>query len=205
MLIESTAEMTDPPASVDPELEAKFQLQQKCDDEFARFEKHRAELIKGQLEGEKNYDTLLVALSTLAIGSSFTIVKDITKGNAAPLMILAWVALACCLFAALVDRLLTYAAHRRTREVFDEEFSAWSEGAWARAENRSAGLWHNRVLDRLKWVCFGSLALGVLFLMMSVFVGWQASSSTPTSPPVIINVYNGSSPTTAPTTQETYP
>ncbi len=186
-----------------PDLEARQRLQQVCDEEFQRFEKHRGELIKGQLEGEKNYDTLLVALSTLAIGSSFTIVKDITKGNAAPLMVVAWVTLATCLFLALIDRLLTYAAHRRSREIFDEEFAAWSEGAWSRGQARSAALWHNRALDRLKWACFGTLALGVVFLMLSVFVGWQSSPSQPPSPPVIVNVYNGGMPATVPTTQPT--
>lgn len=140
-----------------------------CNDEFERYEKYRAELVKGQLEGEKNYDTTLVTLSTVAIGASFTVVKDLHGGLL--LIGCAWFFLSVCLFIALIDRLQTYLVHKKTREIFDRHFGNWTTtgvGTWDAASAEANGLFRNKYLHWLKWICFGSLLLGVAFLMLAV-------------------------------------
>jgi hypothetical protein len=180
----------------------------KCDDEFSRFDKERDTLTKAELENEKGYDTLLVTLSTLAIGSSFTILKDILRTTgASALIILSWSAFGLCLFIALADKLLSYWTHKKWREVLDAEFKTWREGAWERAQAKYPGIKFVRALPHLKWVAFVALLFGVIFLMAFVFVGTgapPAEEKTP-APPVTVNVYNGASPTTVPIIKQVPP
>ena len=177
-----------------------------CDDEFVRYEKHRSDLTKAELEAEKNFDTVLASLASLAIGSSFTVLKDITKGAGATLIITAWVALGICVFSSLLDRLLTYLTHQKWRLKFDNEFETWSEGAWQRGLDAYDKLPLINALPWLKWVSLSTLFIGVILLLAAVLYGWNVTSvvSAPASatatsplPPITVNVY-ALQPTTRP-------
>jgi hypothetical protein len=184
--------------SVDPssttEQAAKAALQKQCDEEFARYGKERETLLKAELEAEKSFDTTLVTISTLAIGSSFTVFKDVVKaGSATPLIVLAWILLGVCLFSALTDRLLSYFAHMKWRDMLDDEFNNWvangGAGAWERVLPKYEQIAGVKILRALKWVSFGSLAGGVLFLML--FVISSSPQTQAPAVPVTVNQYNG--------------
>jgi hypothetical protein len=181
----------------------KSALQKKCDDEFDWYENERPILTKAEIEAEKNYDTLLVTLSTLAIGSSFVVMKDVVRSpSASAFIVLAWCAFGLCLFVALVDRLLSYWTHLCWRKIIDKEFSPWREGARERALSAYPGIRFIWLLPWLKWVGFGLLLVGMLFLMAFVFVGTGTTAAEPKpQTPIVVNVYNGSPPTTAPATR----
>jgi hypothetical protein len=184
-------------------------LQKKCADEYARFLAARETLTKSELEAEKNYDTLLVSLSTLAIASSFTILKDVVRSSSASaLIVLSWLTFGLCLLIALTDRLLTYYAHRKYRQFLDAEFTGtWAgPGAFERAQAKYEQLKWRKPIKFLKWTAAGFLAIGLVLLMMFVFIGTgQPVVEAKPASPVIVNVYNSATPTTAPTTNPSAP
>jgi hypothetical protein len=173
-------------------------LQKKCDDEFAWYEKERPSLVKSEIDSEKNYDTLLVTLSTLAIGSSFTVLKDVTRtSSASALILLAWLTFGLCLFIALADRLLSYWTHRRWRQILDAKFAPWQEGARERALAEYPNIRLIWLLPWLKWIGLLWLLLGMIFLMVFVFIATGVAPDVPKSAtPVIVNVYNSPPSTT---------
>lgn len=204
-----TPAVPDPPK--DQPSAADVELQRKCDDEFERYDKVRADVVEAERKAETNYDTLLVTLSTLAIGTSFTVLKDVVKASgSSALLIWSWVALGVCLILALSDRLLTYWTHMRWRELLDAEFGAgdapWREGAWDRALKKYDEMRLIKVLPWLKWFGFGSLLIGLVFLMAFVFSGREGAPTTDAAPvaamaqspqaPVIVNNYNMIAPAT---------
>jgi len=173
-------------------------LQKKCDDEFAWYEKERPSLVKSEIDSEKNYDTLLVTLSTLAIGSSFTVLKDVTRtSSASALILLAWLTFGLCLFTALADRLLSYWTHRRWRQILDAKFAPWQEGARERALAEYPNIRLIWLLSWLKWIGLLWLLLGMIFLMVFVFIATGVAPEVPKpATPVIVNVYNSPPSTT---------
>jgi Na+-transporting methylmalonyl-CoA/oxaloacetate decarboxylase gamma subunit len=169
------------------------------DEEFDKYYSHRDSTCKAEDEAEKNFDTTLITLATLAIGSTFTVLKDITKGSGAVFIFLSWLALGMCLFSALVDRLLSYTTHKEWREIFDREFGIWKPGAWERAVAAHKTIRFVNWLPHLKWVGFWCLLGGVVFLMIGIMVDWRATDSSPQQSPVIVNVYAASTqPTVRP-------
>lgn len=177
-------------------------LEKQCDDEYARYLPEREQLKKSELDAEKNYDTLLVSLSTLAIGSSFTVLKDIVQhASAIALIVLAWIALGICLLSALVDRLLTYYGHKEYRRLLDKEFTGtWSgPGAFDRAYAAYKKIWWRKPLPYMKWFGFVFLSVGLILLMVFIFIAMGAKSSDEKpSVPVVVNVYNSATPVAKP-------
>lgn len=176
--------------------------------EHERYIKERSELAKTEIDAEKNFDTLLVTISTVAIGASFTLLKDVVKGTNA-WIILAWVGLLICLVGSLIDRIYTYNFHREYRRLMDDVFvninlhcgHAWKEVAARRKHLSQSKVWHffraESFLTYLKWVNGSALILGIIALMLYVYAGANnptadAATRLPfSSAPVNVNVYNG--------------
>jgi len=215
--------MSEPPASPcsDPtkSVVGPEELQKRCDEEFARYHKERDTIIKNELEAEKNFDTTLLSLSTLAIGASLTIYKDIVRaGSATPLIVISWLFLGICIFASLTDRLLSYFTHKQWRDILDGEFTHYVErggvGAWDRVLPKYEEIPWVKHLPKLKWVSFGTLALGIVFLMLFVLIAEPPKATPVVAPlvtvaptPVSVVVYAATTqPTvsTSPTTQQTF-
>jgi hypothetical protein len=180
-------------------------LQKKCDEEFTRYEVERAAVVKSEQEAEKNDDTALLTISTLAIGASFTVFKDVVRANSATcLIIMSWVSFSVCLFTALLDRLWSYDTHQKWRNVLDVEFSNWEAnggaGAWGRVLPKYDEIRFVKILPRLKYVGLWSLFVGLVFLMLfAIFATPSPQSnpigtSSPSSPNVVVNQYSGTQP-----------
>src|SRR4051794_19125084 len=102
--------------------------------EFERYYKERDELVKAKLKADENYDTLLVTISTLALGASLT--KDWVNrgtGASAAFIITAWICFALCLLVSLAHRGLTYYTHDKWIGMLDAAFSDWQPNAAGRA------------------------------------------------------------------------
>ena len=193
-------EAPNPQPPVDPAAQIA-RLEKLQAEDFARYYKEREAILKQELEAEKNYDILVVSLSTAAIGASFTLLKDMVRADGAPsFLILSWVALVGSLFTALTDRVLSYWLHRKWREQMDVEFDDWKEGIWPRLHHIHGSLPFRKWLLRLKWISFGSMLVGVMLLMAFVLAALSTPTAPPTTPstPVVVNVYNGAPPTTMP-------
>lgn len=184
------------------------ELQAACDKEFDLYEKHRERLVQGQLEGEKGYDTLLVTLSSAALGGSAFVLQGMKRGSGAAALIgIAWIALCICLGSSLLDALLTYLSHKRSREIYDKHFEKWKEpGAWAAAGRESDRLWHRRVLRVTKWLGLCALVVGVIPLFIAFFVTWGAQANddnNSAAPSQLVNVHTSpAQPAMQPTTKE---
>ena len=185
-------------ATVDADETAR--LEKVRDDEFDKYYKHHDVICKAEDDAEKNFDTTLMALASLAIGSTFTLLKDITSTPGAVLIFLSWIALAGCLFAALIDRLLSYTTHKKWRLEFDREYGDWKEGAWQRSLATRDTIRFMKWLPRLKWIGFWTLIAGLLLLLLGGVIGWHGTSAPTVAPttPVVVNVYAA---TTQPTTR----
>jgi hypothetical protein len=166
----------------------KAAREKACDNEFARYNKERDSLIKTELDAEKNYDTLLVTLSTGVIGASYVLLKDAGKmpPSTYEFLIASWVSLSLCLFGALVDRLLTYISHQKLRGAMDNQFSGWSgPGAMERAITDYNKLRWPNVLPIMKWVCFGTFFCGVGLLVPALLWNFHNGSNQPQQPIVV--------------------
>lgn len=142
-----------------------------CDREFDLYEPERQELRKTELDAEKNYDTMLVTLSSLALGLSLTILKDfVGKDKAVWLWSigLAWAAFVACLLLALWDKRLTFRTHRAWRELLDEKFADWKPGTWDDALKNYDRIPGINSIDKIKAGATVSLIVGIA--MLSVFV-----------------------------------
>lgn len=186
---------TNPPASPLDTAPAKAQEPEDQqwlkirDEEFEKYYKQREETCEAEDDAEKSYDTTLMTLASLAIGSTFTLLKDINTGGAAFLIFLSWIALGLCLFTALIDRLLSYTTHKTWREGFDNEFNKWSEGSWKRAVAAHQTIPFVNWLPTLKWVGFWSLLAGIVLLLLGGIVGWHSKAPQPNPAPITVNVY----------------
>jgi hypothetical protein len=175
--------------------------------EFAWYKEERAILTKVELETEKNYDTLLVTLSTLAIGASFALMQVTVRSSfTSAWLVVSWIAFGLCLLISLVDRLMSYWTHLWLRERMDAQFDHWSEGAKDRALDAHRENLFIKLLRWLKWVSFVLIVIGIFSLMIFAFAGaGEEAMESPKPPmpiaPIVVNVYNGFTPTTAPTLQ----
>lgn len=179
-MAEDTATTQVPPAAdpqtgngdvVTPPTKAEPSPPDECDRDFDRYERERPDVVKSELESEKNYDTLLVTLSTVALGTSLTVLKDVVGNDKAGqfwALGAAWVAFVVSLAAALYHRKLTYETHKKWREILDEEFTSWKSGAWTRAMEAYHRIPGIKAVDHMKNVAYWALIVGVVFL--SVFL-----------------------------------
>jgi hypothetical protein len=146
-------------------------LQKRCDAEFERYYKERDGWTKEQLDAEKSYDQLLVAISTLALGSSLT--KDwVSRGGFwSPIfLVVAWIAFAACLALSLLHRYFTYYTHRELVKIVDEEFRDWKRpGAMQRALEHYDEIPFIKRVERLKVWAGCSVGLGILFSLFFLF------------------------------------
>jgi len=183
--------------------------QARTDSEHERYTTERGDLIKAEGETEKNLDGLLVTISTLAIGASLTLLKDVAKGPNGWL-IFSWVMLTLCLVGSLADRIYSYKFHKNWRNELDDVFTNYNAHhrghGWKEADARLAALKVGKIwrlfkaeafLDAIKWLNAGFLTLGLIGMMMNVYVGAIPSAApAPAAPSVTVNVFNA---TTQPT------
>jgi len=173
--------------------------------EYARYTTTRSDLLKAEGEAEKNFDTILLTISSVAIAASFTLIKDVVKGTNG-WIIVSWILLGICLVGSLIDRLYTYHFHREWKDCLDDVFKSYREHcghAWKEAEARLNGLRVRKIwkfcaaqlfLDKIKWVNSFALVLGLVAMMVYIYVGANAQPQiTPTTAPAVtVNVYNSS-------------
>lgn len=157
------------PIEVDESLPSQS-TQAEIDREFDLYEKHRPDLVKGKFEWEKTFDTLVVTLSTLLVASSFTLLKDTASAASSGLLITACMLAVVCLVVALVDKLLAYRSHKKSLDIFDDEFYAWTPGAWERALKNDKRQRLEKWLEAMKWVCLGLLSCALGCLVAGAFV-----------------------------------
>lgn len=185
--------------------------QSRATAEHERYKSERSDLLSAENDAEKNFDTLLVTISSIAIAASFTLMKDVVKATTGSL-VLAWLCLGICLVGSLVDRLYTYHFHKQYRKCLDDVFMkyhehpghGWSEAQARRAELCARRIWSlfpaEKFLTAIKWMNAGFLALGLAALMLYVSINGNAgngvASSTNGSVPLNINVISSSSQAT---------
>jgi F0F1-type ATP synthase assembly protein I len=187
--------------------------QTRAQKEYDRYTKTQSDLAKSEAEAEKSFDTLLVTIATVAIGASFTLLKDVVKGTNA-WIIVAWLLLGLCVVGSLVDRLYTYQFHKKWKKQLDDVFNnyglhcghAWKEAMYRFSALRTERIWKffpaEKFLHFIKWFNGVGLVFGILALMIYVYAG-AGPSSQPTATsapgPVVVNVYTASTqPTTKP-------
>lgn len=144
----------------------------------ARYDAYRDFVAKAEMDAEKNFDTLLITLATLALGSNLAILKEVTDAKAIIIIIVAWLALILCVFAALLDRYMSYTTHKAWRLRFDKTFAQAKDATWfeeAVAYDHIRGV---QWLPRLKKFAFLSLAVGVLLLMLGIVIESLAYEET---------------------------
>jgi hypothetical protein len=143
----------------------------ECKREFDLYEPERQELRKAELDAEKNYDTMMVTLSSLAIGVSLTVVKDFIGKDKARWLLsigLALLAFVACLILAFWDKKLTFRTHRAWREKLDDKFKNWKPGAWDEAQSEYHLIAGINCIDKIKNAAEVCLISGIVLL--TVFV-----------------------------------
>lgn len=185
----------------------------RASQEYSRYTTTRSDLLKAEGESEKNFDTILLTISSVAIAASFTLLKDVVKGTNF-WIIFAWILLVLCLVGSLIDRLYTYRFHQEWKLRLDDVFNNYllhCGHAWKEADARFNALRQEKIwrlfpaeqfLRKIKWANAIVLVLGIVSMMIYVYVG--AEQQTPQTPipaanPVIVNVFNSS---TQPTTNK---
>jgi hypothetical protein len=175
--------------------------QSRADKEHDRYTKERSDLVKAESDSEKNFDTLLVTISSIAIAASFTLMKDVVKGTNG-WIIAAWALLGVCLVGSLIDRMYTYRCHKKWRDRLDDVFNnydlhcghAWKEADARLQDLRAEKVWYvfpaEKFLDRIKFINAGGLIFGLIALMIYVYVGSAPQAPAAAPQPVIVNVYN---------------
>jgi hypothetical protein len=174
------------------------------DEEFARYYKERDDWVKTQLDAEKSYDALLVAISTLGLGASLT--KDwVSRGSAsgAWCLVFAWAAFAICLIFSLSHRFFTYYTHRKWVDTVDQAFRVdWKPGAMGRAEQKYDDLPFIRFVEWTKYIAGAAVLLGIIstFIFLCLNLGGNPPTSSampaqgahqPASFSQVINIYAG--------------
>lgn len=172
----------------------------ECNREFDLYEGYRKEVLPVEREAEKSFDTFLGTISVAAIGSTFTLLSDVSKGAGKGWIIASWVFFAFCLLISLGDRLATYYVNKRGREIYDRHFAAWKSGAFAAATQEALRHPVNTVLNYTKYIATALFGIGLLLLLIGIASSWAGPSPSETSQsPVTVNVYN------VPSTQQVKP
>lgn len=162
------------PADDDPHREQR-------DRDFGRYYKEREEWVKAMLAAEQSYDTLLVTISTLALGASLT--KDwVTRpsGIGDFFLVLGWLAFVLCLGLSLLHRYWTYYTHQIWIDKCDEVFGTWSPDVWSRCSTAYDSVPKVKVVESVKKWAGIALAVGIVssfFLLLTERYG-----STPAAP-----------------------
>ena len=166
-----------------------------CNREFDLYESYRKDVLRIERQAEKSFDTFLGTICVAAIGSTFTLLGSVDKGDGKGWIIASWVFFAVCLLLSLCDRLATYHVNKRGREIYDKHFDAWSEGAFKRATAEALAQPLNYVLEYTKWIATVLFSLGLLSLFIGIASSWSPVAASTLQAPVVMNVYN------VPTTQ----
>ena len=176
--------------------------------DFQRYWKERDEWVKAMLDAERSYDTLLVTISTLALGASLTkdwVAKPTGLGDF--FLVLAWTAFAACLGLSLLHRYWTHYTHQTWISECDKVFKEWTPDVWERCDTAYNNVPKIKVVESVKMWAGIAVAVGIAssfcLLIVERYIGPKAAP-TPGQLPFsqTINVYP---PATQPTTQQVNP
>lgn len=150
--------------------------------DFQRYYKERDEWIKAMLDAERSYDTLLVSISTLALGASLTkgwVTRRTGLGDF--FQITAWIAFAACLCLSLLHRYWTHSTHRIYVEKNDEVFSNWTPDAWDRVNRAYDSVPRVIAVERVKTWAGIAVAVGIIASFFLLLV--DRFPTPPATPP----------------------
>lgn len=176
--------------------------------DFQRYNKERDEWVKAMLDAERSYDTLLVTISTLALGASLT--KDWVArqtGIGDFFLVLSWTGFAVCLGLSLLHRYWTHYTHQTWIDKCDEVFKTWTPDVWTRCDSAYNEVPKVRIVEKVKKWAGIAVGIGIAssfcLLIVERYSGPKVAPGAPAFPfSQTINVYPGS---TQPTTQQVTP
>src|ERR1041384_6345356 len=174
------------------------------DRDFQRYYKEREEWVKAMLDAERSYDTLLVTISTLALGASLTkdwVAKQTGVGDI--FLVLAWTSFAACLVLSLLHRYWTHSTHQIWIDKCDEVFDSWTPDVWERCDCAYNEVPRVKLVERVKTWAGIAVGIGIassfVLLIVERYTGPKADLPATLLPfNQTINIYP---PSTQPATQ----
>jgi hypothetical protein len=167
-------------------------------EEYGRYVLERPPLKEKELADERNFDNLIVTLATAALGGSIVVAKDLFSSSAGIwFAILSWLLCGGSLTIALLDRHWTYQAHKKWRDMMDEEMShkKWQPGAWDRLDKEYDNIPHVKLLPKMKEYALWALGGGIVLLLIFIAVEALNRQAASKDEKVIVNVYTTTQPT----------